>query len=282
MMNLGFWQHQALLIWQAGRAPIVAAGVALAVWLAGRLLRSARLETAASGLALGAGWAVALGGVAVAPHAPAERLPLLAVAALAAGVAVDVSGRRWVAALAGLVLPVAAGWWLAGAPRSDPQAAAVLPVMACLTLAMLLAMRLLRAPPGPWSVGTAALALWGALAAAGAPPLWGVLALVPLAASLGQVGAPREAAAVRLPMAAGLVGMAAMASAALGRLGRGGLSRIELAALAPLLAIWVFPWLGARLLARLPGGEGGLAAAVASALPAVGLVWGLGRLGLQR
>ena len=209
MLTLGFWEREVLLAWQAERAPIVAAGVALAVWLAGRLLRSARLQAAAAGLALCVGWGLALGGVPVRPHLPAERLPVLAIAALAAGLAVDFSGRA--AGLAGFLLAVGAGWWLAGAPRSDAEAGLVLPHMGCLALGMLLALRLLRAPCSPWSTAAAALTLWGALAATGAASVWAACALVLLAASLGQVGAPRGTASVRLPMAAGLAGLAGLA-----------------------------------------------------------------------
>jgi hypothetical protein len=272
MMTFGFWEREVLLVWQVGRAPIVAAAVALAAWLLGRLLQSARLQAAAGGLALCAGWAVALG-LTVAPRMPAERLPMLAAVALAAGVAVDLSGR--VAGLAGVLLAIAGGWWLAGAPHSDAAAGLVLPEMACLALAVLLALRVLRAPRSPWSGVAAALALWGALAAAKAPGSWTGLALVLLVAGLGQVGAPRGAAAVRLPVAAGLAGLAGLAVLALGRLGRGGVSRLDLAALAPLLAIWATP----RLAARLPwlGGVGG---ALAAATLAVAVAWGGGRLGL--
>jgi hypothetical protein len=284
MMTFGFWEREALLVWQAGRAPIAAAAAALAAWLLGRLLRSARLQAAAGGLALCAGWAVALG-LTVAPRMPAERLPMLAAVALAAGVAADLSGRA--AGLAGWVLAIAAGWWLAGAPHSDAAAGLVLPQMACLALAVLLALRVLRTPRGPWACAAAALALWGALVAARAPGWWTGLALVLLVAGLGQVGLPQGTApgrrpmpvrlpmTVRLPMAAGLAGLAGLAVLALGRLGRGGVSRVDLAALAPLAAIWATP----RLAARLPwlGGAGG---AVAAAALAVALAWGAGRLGL--
>ncbi len=284
MMTFGFWEREALLVWQAGRVPIVAGAVALAAWLLGRLLRSARLQAAAGGLALCAGWAVALG-LAGAPRVPAERLPMLAAAALAAGLAVDLSGR-W-AGLAGFVLAIAAGWWLAGAPHSDAAAGLVLPEMACLALAVLLALRVLRAPRSPWSCAAAALALWGALAAARAPGGWSGLALVPLVAGLAQASLPQGATqgrrpmpvclsmTVRLPMAAGLAGLAGLAVLILGRLGRGGVSRVDLAALAPLLALWATP----RLAARLPwfGGVGG---ALAAAALAVAVAWVAGRLGL--
>jgi hypothetical protein len=96
-----------------------------------------------------------------------------------------------------------------------------------------------------------------------------------LVAGLGQAGAPRGAATVRLPLAAGFAGMAGLAELALGRLGRGGVSRVDLAVLAPLLAAWASP----RLAARLPW-FGGLVGAVAAAALAVAAVWGASRLGL--
>lgn len=274
MMSFGFWEREVLLAWQAGRAPIVAAVVALAAWLLGRWLRSARLQAAAGGLALCAGWAVALG-LTVAPRLPAERLPMLAAVALAAGLAVDLSGRA--AGLAGFGLALAAGWWLAGAPLSNAAAGMVLPQMACLALAVLLALRVLRAPRSPWSAAAAALALWGALTTVRAAGPWTGLALVLLVASLGQAGAPRGAATVRVPLAAGFAGMAGLAELALGRLGRGGMSRVDLAVLAPLLAVWATP----RLAARLPW-LGGLVGALAAAVLAVAVAWGAGRLGPVR
>ena len=209
MLTIGFWQREALLVWQLGRAPLVAAGVALVVWLLGRGLRSALLQAAAAGMALCVGWGLALGGVPVVPLLPAERLPVLAVAALAVGLAVDLFGLAAGLARSGLV--VAAGWWLAGAPRSDAGAGLVLPQMACLALAVLLALRLLRAPGGAWSACAAALALWGALAATGTAAVWTTLALVLVAASLGRAGAPGATETARLPMAAGLAGLAGLA-----------------------------------------------------------------------
>ena len=279
MFTIAFWQQALLQVWQAGRAPIVAAGVALAAWLLGRLLRLGWLQAAAAGLGLAAGWALGFGPPALAPRLPAERLPVLAASALATGLAVDLSGRP--IGLAGLAFSLLAGWWLAGAPRSEAEAAIVLPVMASLCLAMLLALRLLRAPSGPWSTPAAALALWAALGVAGAPALWTGVALVPVAAALGQVAAPRGAAAVRLPMAAGLAGVAGLAVLVLGRFGRSGLSRFDLAALAPLLAVWAVR----RLAARLPW-AGGLAAGLAGAVLAVALIaaasWAAVRLGMLR
>ena len=200
---------------------------------------------------------------------------MLAVAAVAIGLAADLAGRAtW---LAGVVLAVAAGWWLAGAPRGHAEAGLLLAEMACLALAVLLVLWLLRTSSGPWAASAAALALWGALLAIGAPAGWDGLALVLLAASVGQVAAPQGAAVVRLPMAAGLAGMAGLSVLVLGRLGRGGVSRVDLVALAPVLAIWALP----RLAARLPWAGGVVAALAASAL-AAGVVWGAGRILLGR
>lgn len=271
MLTLQFWQREILQAFLQWRAPIAAGVVLAAAWLLGRLMRAFRLQEAAGGLALGVGWTLALGGLALVPHTPAERLPLLAVAALAIGLAAEFS--RPVAALGGGVLAVAGGWWLAGAPRSDAAAGLVLPAMALLALAVLLALRLLRAPRNPWSALAGALALWGALAVVPTPPLWTGLALVAAVAAVGQPWMRREAAAVRLPMAVALAGLAGLAVLALGRFGRGGVSRVDLAVLAPVLAIW-----GAqRLLMRLPW-AGGLAAALAAAALAVLVAGAAGRL----
>jgi hypothetical protein len=277
---LHFWHE----VWPAGRAPILAAVAALAALLAGRLLRLPLLQAAASGLALAVGWIVALGGVAVTPRLPAERLPALALAGLGAGVAADLWRRG---GLVAAMLALVAGWWVAGAPRSEAETAAVLPHMACVVLAVLLAVRLLAAPASPWVIPAAALALWGALLAAGAPLPWTSLALVLLAATLGQVSGgqvsggqasgPRGAWAVRLPMAAALAGLAALVVLVPGRALHGGVMRVDLAALAPVVAVWLAP----RLMSRVRWGGGMLAALLAAAV-AVALAWGAGRFGLLR
>jgi hypothetical protein len=293
MSSLASWEralpHLWQEVWPAGRAPILAAVAALAALLAGRLLRVPLLQAAASGVALAVGWIVAFGGVAVAPRLPAERLPVLALAGLGAGIAADLWRRG---GLVAVVLAVAAGWWVAGAPRSEAEAAAVLPHMACIALAVLLAVRLLAAPRSPWVIPAAALALWGALLAARAPLPWTGLALVPLAATLGQVSGgqvsgrqvsgrqvsgPRGAWAVRLPMAAALAGLAALVVLVPGHALHGGVTRVDLAALAPVVAVWLAP----RLMARVRWG-GGLLAALLAAAVAVALAWGAGRLGLSR
>jgi hypothetical protein len=263
--------------WHEARAPLLAAAAAGGALLLGRLLRAKLLQGAAVGLGLSAGWIAAAGGVPVAPHSSADRLPVLALTALALGLAADVAGRPWVAWLARLALALACGWWLAGAPASDAQAGAVLPLMACIALAVLLAAHILAEPRSQWLAPAAALAFWGALAAVGAAPAWRWVALVPLAASLGQLAEPRGLAALRLPLAAGLAGVTALAVAAMGRMPHGGFGRFDLAALAPLLAAWAVP----RLLPRLPWG-GGFAAALAAAALAVGLVWSGVRAGLVR
>jgi hypothetical protein len=271
---LAYFPHWAA--WQPFRAPIVAALVVAAAVFGGRLLRLPRICAAAGGLALAAGWALAAGGVTLVPRFAAGRLPVLAAAALLAGLAADLSGRRWPARLAGFVLAVAAGWWLAGAPLSDGAAAVVLAPMASLALAVLLAQRVLRAPRSPWAAASAALALWGALAAAGAPAPWTGLALVAVAAGLAPLGGPRGAAAMRLPLAAGLAGLAGLVVLVPGRAGRGALSRFDFVAAAPLLATWLLP----RLAARMPWGRGVVAAVAAAALAAA-TCWAAGRVGLR-
>src|SRR4051812_14186229 len=125
------WARVLLQIWHDGRAPIVAAMVATALLLAGRVLRRPLLQAVAAGAALCAGWIVAAGVPSLLPRLPAERLPVLALAALAAGVAAELRGRGF---LAGFVLAVAGAWWLAGAPRTEAAAAVVLPLKACMAL----------------------------------------------------------------------------------------------------------------------------------------------------
>jgi hypothetical protein len=78
-------------------------------------------------------------------------------------------------------------------------------------------------------------------------------------------------------MAAGLAGLAALVVLVPGRALHGGVTRVDLAALAPVVAVWLAP----RLMARVRWG-GGLLAALLAAAFAVALAWGAGRLGLSR
>ena len=168
LLTIGFWEHQALLAWQQGRAPIVAGAVALCRVAGGA---AAALGRAASG---GGGAGAVRGLDTGARGADGHAAHAGRAAAGARGRGAGGRAWRWISAgraagLAGFVLAVAAGWWLAGAPRSDAEAGLVLPHMGCLALAVLLALRLLRAPRSKWSASAAALALWGGLAATGAP-----------------------------------------------------------------------------------------------------------------
>ncbi len=255
------------------RAPLIGFAVALGLTLAARVLRAGALAIVAAGVGVFAGWCVALGGVWItAPHSLPERLPLLAVGAVLIGFAtVRVAPRRgWLGLLAAAL---AAGWWLAGAPRTQASLLAVwqtaLGVAAAVGIAghPVLARRL-----GSFSVAAAGLALAASLHLATAPVPWTTLALATGLAGLPLVVLPGVAGLVLLPLATDIVATAAGADLTAGRLARGGLSAIDAATVSPLIVLWLAPALSGRLgqIGRAAGPVG----AVLAAAVAVGFAWG--------
>jgi hypothetical protein len=254
------------------RAPVIGFAVALGLALAGRLLRVASLGTVAAGAGAFAGWCVSLGGVWIAaPHSLPERLPLLAAGAALIGLAtLRLAPRRgWLGLLA---TALAAGWWLAGAPRSHIALIATWPTATGVAAAVLLAGHpVLARRLGSFSVAAAGLALAASLHLAAAPAPWMTLALAAGLAGLPLVVLPGMAGLVMLPLATDIAATAAGADLTAGRLSRGGLSVIDAAAVSPLIVLWLTPALSGRL------GQVGRAAApvgaILAAAVAVGLAW---------
>ncbi len=243
------------------RAALVAALVALAIVLLGRMLRLRRLEQAAAGLGLAAGWSVLVGASLLARTLP-ERLPALA---LLIEVLTGLGASPVLARLRAPVLVVCAaisGWWLLGPAVGVAQ---VLPGIAVIT-ATTAAASLGLAEADPWRVAASSVALAAALHATAAPPLWPLLALVPAGAVLGGLAAPGRALA-QWPPAVGIGAVAGAASVFAGRLTHGRVGPVDAAILAPLATAW----LAARLAPRLRR-TGGLALALAAlvGLAAVG------------
>jgi hypothetical protein len=118
------------------RGAVVAAPVALAVLAAAWAFRRASLSGLAAAIALAAGFWAVTGVLAASPRQLAERLPMLAMVALAAAVLASMGGRWWRVS-AGAAGVAAAAWWMAGAPlhpdtllRAAPEALALLAAMA--------------------------------------------------------------------------------------------------------------------------------------------------------
>jgi len=255
-------------------APLLALGVTFALGLIGKL-GPRWLMGAAGAAGTLAGWAALLPAAAafraaLAPHAVADFLLLPAVAVTLAGFAAPwLQGRaeRWLP----LALAVLAGWWLAGSAPARPEFWRV-------WLAVAVAAWVLARSVGPAANGgrmlATTLALWGGLLMAGAPPVWIAAALVAVAAA---------AAAWCLGAALPPVLMAIMAAAAdlgAGRLVRTGFNSADLACLLAFGAVWLAPWVEARLGKRLGLARPTVAAALTAALT-TGIVL-LARRWLQR
>jgi len=246
------------------RPALVGFVVTLAAALGGRLLRIDLLALAACGLGVAAGWAVPTHPLAAAPSLP-DRLPEMALLALLFACVDEARShlRGRYAMLLGLAL--VGGWWLGGAAHS--QAGLLHAWVSIAILAgWIAAAALLFAEADAWCVAAAALALWAALQAVGAPAIWPLLALVPAAAALGTFAGRAQERAL-LPASVGIGAVAGGAVALAGVLRHGRIGPIELAALAPFIVAW---W-SARLLPRLRR-LGSAAPPAASVLALVGVV----------
>ena len=240
------------------RGALVAAAVTLAVAGIARLARRPAVAAAAAGLGLALGFAAVLGVISASPRQLAERLPLLAILALAAGVVA--AARHRVVAAVGVGLGLLAGaWWMAGAPLHPSHVLRALPVALGLLAAMALA----------WWRGAAALpmalawaALAGGLAAAAARGPQVALALAGFAAvAAAALLRGGFGPASRLPVAVTLVAVAAVPLVA-----RAAPADIAAAA-APALALLAGP----ALARYLPRSLGAWLGPVLAAAPAVGL-----------
>lgn len=258
-----------------GRPALIAGLAALALGGLARLTRHPALGAASAAAGLALGWHQMFGGFLSAPHMLPNRVALIGPAALVAALLLAARPRAvpWVEA--GLAL--FAAWWLGGAPHAAADLRVALPVLLGGALSIGVLARLLRSG-GPGAGTVAGLVLFAALVLAGAGPVWRVIALVPLGAGLGALAAP--AGPGLLVALAGGVGSAAMGAVlAEGRLGTGGIGPIDLAAFAPLAALWLAPHLVPRL-SRL--GRAAPAAALVVAGASVILAGALARYTMAR
>jgi hypothetical protein len=248
--------HGAVL--HAYAPPLVALGTALVLGLIGKAGPRWLIGGAGAAGAL-AGWAALLPTVAawravLTPRAMTDFLLLPAAAVVVAGLAAPwLRGRveRWLP-WAPVVL---AGWWLAGSAPARPEFWRVW--LAVIVAAWLLARGVGQGVSGGRALA-AALALWGGLLVAGAPPAWIAAALVAVAAGFAAwcVGGALPPVLIAT--------VAAAADLGAGRLVRGGLNAADLACLLALGAAWLASWAEARFGRRL--GPARPAAAVAAAL----------------
>jgi hypothetical protein len=242
-MHLDSLWHQALP-WQGAAAAL---GTALLWALLLRLAGRRDLAALGAGAGLALGWVLTLGLPTASPRQLPERLPLLALAGLLAGLVLAQwgRGRARLTGIGAALLVLAAGWWLAGAPLvpADLRRGA----LALLALSLLAAGVLLELRSPGRAAAALALLLAGFWLAAPAGP-WLVLAAAALAAALGGLaGGPAWGTAAALPVALGLAGLAA------GPVLARGAAADWTAAAAGLAALWLGPALAARI-----GGRFGL------------------------
>ena len=256
------WPNGLDTFWAAYAGPVLAFGVSLLAVALGRLTRGRWLPAAVGVLV---GWAVlvpvqALGVALITPRTPVDFLLLPVLLTLVAGL---LPGRlgRW----APVLVVVAAGWWLAGSPAAGRQ---FWRVWAAVALAAWLLSRAVRQEPGRGVA--AALTLWGGLVVAGAPPVWGVVSLVLLAAALALLAGR----AALPPVLVAVAGAAACLGS--GRMARGGFGAVDAAVLLVIAAPVLVPVLRARM-GRL-GRAGPVLAVPASAALAVAGAWCVVRL----
>jgi hypothetical protein len=255
--------------WQHFHGPLIALGVALGLAVLGRFLGASLVAAAAGGAGVLAGWFVLTGRLwALPPPVSVDTLTGLAAAALLIGLLCAWRGQDRLASIGILAAALIAGWLLAGAPRHLAALRASWPIGLGVTLAALV---FARALTDPTRLALAGLTMAAALHIAGTPLIWTQLALVPGLAALAMFALPATAGLVALPVAVDVAGLASLSVIAMGRLPRLGLASVDVAALSPLLAVWLLPRAEERL--RRIGRAAQLVGALLAGVIAVGCVW---------
>jgi hypothetical protein len=267
--------------WQRFHGPLIALAVTLALALAGRFLRIGLLATAAGGAGVVAGWYVVTGRFWTLSQQPAlEALTGLAAVVVVSSVLFGWLGsdrQNWICAT---LAALAAGWLLSGAPRHQAALRVGWPVGLGVIVAVLVFVRFLAmGTPGPLRLALAGLTLTAALYIPGSPPIWIQLALVAGLAALAMFALPSPSVLAAIPVAVDIAALGCLAAIDLGRLPRLGFAPVDVAAIAPLLAVWLQPRTAERM-GRL-GRMAPLAGGVLAGAIAVGLVW-LARRALAR
>jgi hypothetical protein len=261
------------------RGPLIAFALALALALVARFMRSGLLAAAAGAAGVVGGWYAITGRLWVtSPRPTADHLALVAAVTLVIGVLCARLDRNR-GTLAGLLLAAAfTGWWLCGAPRNRPDLLQDWPIGLGVGVAVALYVRSLATvtTPDALRLTPLRLALTGLAMAASfhivmLPPIWMQLALVPALASLALFALPAVPGLAALPIAADIAAVGSLAVINVGRLPRLRVGAVDVAAVAPLLALWLVPHLAGRL--RFAGRAASVSASVLAALIATGAVW---------
>jgi len=269
---------EVLRLWRAFHAPLVALAVSAAFAVAARLFRAELLAVAAAGAGVAAGWYVvgdpsfAAGPAFLGTRAGAHRLALLAGLVLVLTVvAIRFAARRgfWPPLL---LAAVAGGWWLTGGRLSRPAAPeAWLPALVVVLLVLVMGRLILAFPNERLRPVMASCTLAVALHVIGAPWAWTLLALTPGFAALPLLASAGASGVAPLAPAADLAFVASGVMLAVGRLPRGGVAAGDIAALSPILSLWLLPHLPARL--RAAGRAAPLAVALVAGGVGVAAAW---------
>jgi hypothetical protein len=279
MLSNEIWRRGETLLNEASHGALSAAAAVFVLWLAAKCppLHPALRRVAAGGAVIAAlltGLGVAFGSAVFRPAGRFDRLAGVAsILFVAGGLA---SGTRPLPVrLAVLGAGAAgAGWWLDGAPMKLPNDAAawviaigVVAIGAAVALAVALAERM----PGPWSTLAPGFVLWACLHLAGAPHGVSESALIVFVAGFGLLVRPRGRNTGIWPYAGLLAATGLAAVLGFGGLPHRGVNRIDLAAIAPLLAFGLAAWLASR-------GWRDRSAGFVASLIALLLVWTAGDL----
>ncbi|MDB5415018.1 MAG: hypothetical protein JWR10_3353 [Rubritepida sp.] len=177
-----------------------AAALAAALVWAGLFRRKPALAGLALPLGALIGVTLMLGVVNGSPRQLAERVPMVALAALILAAPLAFVALRWIAAALTALAALACGWWMGGAPTDHADLLRAAPVILAFGLIVPLAM---IGAAASWMPAASSLALPAGLWAAGFAGPWTFLALILAAAACGQQiacggKAPKSA---RLPLA---------------------------------------------------------------------------------
>jgi hypothetical protein len=255
------------------RGPLIGFAVALGLVVAARFMRSSLLGAAAGGVGVVAGWYVLGGRLWVTYARPSvDHLAFVAAVALAIAILCEWLGRNRGALFALLLTAVFIGWWLCGAPRNQPELLQAGPIGLGAAVAVALYARGLAID----AIDPLRLALTGLTMAASfhvvmLPPIWTQLALAPALASVALFVLPAMPGLGALPIAADIGAVGSLAVIDFGRLPHLRVGAVDVAAVAPLLALWLTPHLTSRV--SFAGRAAAATGGVLAALVATGVVW---------
>jgi hypothetical protein len=255
------------------RGPLIGFAVALALAFAARFMRSGLLAATAGGVGVVAGWYAISGRLWVtSPRPSVDHLPVVAAVALVIVVVCGWLGRNRGVLVSLILVAAFTGWWLCGAPRSRPDLLQAWPIGLGIAVAVALYARGLASDAlDPLRLALTGLAMAAAFHLVMLPPIWVQLVQVPALASLALFALPATPGLAALPIATGIAAIGSLAVIEYGRLPHLRVGPVDIAAVAPLLGLWLAPHLTSRL--RFAGRAARASAGVLAALVATGAVW---------